>query len=208
MVPRLWPGATIVCLACGPSLTAADAKLVRAAREAGRVRVIAINAAVRLAPWADVRYAYHAIDWCRPEDAGILASFEGLRFAVEPAAAEFGATILHATGTEGLELTEPGAIRHGHNSGFAAVNLAVLLGAARVVLVGYDMQRAGGDPRGALHFYPCAGTVGRGEFATWLRIFQTLPPALEAVGVTVVNASRVTALEVFPRVELEAALAA
>lgn len=204
-VSRLWPGATIVCIACGPSLVAGDVELVRAARDAGRARVIAINAAVRLAPWADVRFAHHAIDWCRPEDAATLAAFQGLRYAVEPAAAEYGATVLRMTGGEGLEVTEPGAIRHGNNSGFQAINLAVLLGARRIVLLGYDLKRSAA---GALHFYPCKGTTDRSEFALWLGRYETLPPALAAVGVAVVNASRETALEVFPRVNLEAALAA
>ena len=50
-VPPIWRGATVVCLGGGPSLTAADAAQCR-----GRARVIAINDAYRLVPWADLLY--------------------------------------------------------------------------------------------------------------------------------------------------------
>jgi len=81
--PRLWPESTVVCIGCGPSLTQSDVELVHNAHAAGCIYVIAINAAIRLAPWADLRYAYHAVDWDRPEDRELLANFKGLRFGVE-----------------------------------------------------------------------------------------------------------------------------
>ncbi len=215
-VDRIWPGATIVCIACGPSLRQEDVNLVYEvrAREASRAvrandlqafRVIAINAAIRLAPWADVRYAHHAADWRRPEDQKILAAFRGLRYSVEPGAAEQGATILRMSGAEGLEIEDRNAIRHGKNSGYQAINVAVHLGARRIILLGYDSKRGAA---GELHFYPCTGSAGRSDFRTWAHHFSTLPAPLAAAGVEVVNATRDTDLATFPRVDLEAALAA
>jgi hypothetical protein len=56
-VPEEWRGATAVCIGNGPSLTQAQVDFTRGARDAnGRVRVIAINDAFKLAPWADVLY--------------------------------------------------------------------------------------------------------------------------------------------------------
>jgi hypothetical protein len=207
-IPRLWPEATAVIIACGPSLTAADVELVRQAREADLVRVIVINAAVRLAPWADVRFAHHAADWQRKEDAEILAAFKGLRLAIEPAAAAHGAQILRMSGPTGLEFHDRGAVRHGQNGGYQAIGVAVHLGARRVILLGYDMRRAGDERRGRLHFYECKGTVGPVEFTRWIANFETLVAPLRTIGVEVVNASRATDLKAFPRVELEVALAA
>ena len=57
-VPRLWPGATVACLGCGPSLNADQVVLLR-----GRARVIAINDAWRVAPWADVLYGCDGRWW-------------------------------------------------------------------------------------------------------------------------------------------------
>ena len=48
-VPRAWTGETVAILATGPSLTVPDDAAVR-----GRVRTIAVNDAVTIAPWADV----------------------------------------------------------------------------------------------------------------------------------------------------------
>jgi len=202
-VPRIWPGSTIVCIACGPSLTPQDVELVRQAHGAGRVRVIAINAAVRLAPWADVRFAHHAIDWQRPEDADLLAAFRGLRYGVDGDAAKLGVTILHIANGGGLETSRRDTIKHGKNSGYQSINVAVHLGARRVVLLGYDLKRNASDQ---LHFYPCTGKAGKNDFAEWARYFATLPPDLAAAGVEVVNATRDTALNVFPQVPLEEAL--
>lgn len=204
MVPLLWPGATIVCIACGPSLTQADVDLVRRAHEAGQVRVIAINAAVRLAPWADVRYAHHAVDWQRPEDAEILANFKGLRYGVDGDAAKLGVTLLRIENGGGLEMIRRDTIKHGKNSGYQSINVAVHLGARRIVLLGYDQKR---NAENQLHFYPCNGRAGVNDFKEWARFFETLPAALKSAGVEVVNATRETSLTVFPRVPLEEALA-
>lgn len=208
MIPRLWPEATAVIIACGPSLTAGDVELVRQAREADLVRVIVINAAVRLAPWADVRFAHHAADWNRPEDRAILAGFTGRRYAIEAGAAAHGAEILRMTGDRGLEFHDRGGVRHGQNGGYQAIGVAVHLGVRRVILLGYDCRRAGDEKRGRLHFYECNGTAGPLEFKRWAANFETLVEPLRSIGVEVVNASRETAIAAFPRVPLEVALAA
>ena len=47
--------------------------------------------------------------------------------------------VLTNTGQRGLEL-DPSGLRHGSNAGYQAINLAVHLGAKRIVLLGYDMK--------------------------------------------------------------------
>ena len=42
-----------------------------------------------------------------------------------------------------------------------------------------------------------------GSFDGWIEHYRTLPPDLAKAGVEVVNASRDTALDMFPRVKLE-----
>ncbi len=208
IVPRLWSDATAVLIACGPSLTAADCELVRAAHDAGQVKAIAINAAVRLAPWADARFAHHAADWQRPEDRALLADYKGLRFAIEPGAAAFGAQLVRMSGATGLEVQDAGAVRHGQNGGYQALGIAVHLGVKRAILLGYDMRRSGDERKGRLHFYECQGTAGPLEFRRWVSNFETMVEPLRALGVEVVNASRSSDLKAFPRVTLEEAIAA
>lgn len=109
-------------------------------------------------------------------------------------------------GHNGLILDRPGTVGWGGNSGFQALNLAVQFGARQIVLIGYDMQISNG-----LHWH---GRHGRGlnnpgeqNVRSWRRHFETAAPLLASLGVLVINASRETALECFPRKSLDTALA-
>ncbi len=195
-VPALWPGETVVCLGGGPSLTQADVDACR-----GRARVIAVNDAYRMAPWADVLYGCDAAWWNAHKG---VTTFSGLKYSLEPKAAIWpGVQILRNAGREGLCL-ERDALCTGSNSGYQAINLAVHLGAIKVVLLGYDMQATNGKSH---WFGEHPSPLARGsQYSRFRRHFATLPKPLQAAGVTVVNASRVTALTAFPCLPLEEAL--
>lgn len=198
-VPRLWPGCTMVLLGDGPSLTRDDVDACH-----GHARVMAMNFSFRLAPWADVLWSYHTRTL--RETSGVdPATYQGRIFSAEPVPDHTAWPILKLTGPDGLEL-DPRGLRHGNNSGYSAINLAVHLGAKRIVLLGFDCCAA---EDGRFNFAKPANDVSRKAygFAAWRRWYATLPTPLAAVGVTVVNASRQTALECFPRVSLEMALA-
>jgi hypothetical protein len=197
-VPRIWDGETAVILAGGPSLIAEDIEAVR-----GRARVIAIKDAVWLAPWADAFYCCGGEivgTWWKHYGAELL--FEGLRYTLDPKAGDY-ASVLRDTGVTGLEL-DPSGLRTGKNSGYQAINLAVHLGASRIVLLGYDMQQA---PDGRHHWFG-AHPYNKREppYQALLELWPSIVEPLRHCGVTVLNASRSSALDVFPRVSLEAAL--
>lgn len=196
-VAQLWPGSTIVCLGGGPSLTPADVETCR-----GRAKVIAISDAYRLAPWADVLYSCDAKWWDYHKGA---ADFRGLKFALEPGAAQWpDMQIVKHMGTDGLE-TDPAGVRTGQNSGYQAINLAVHLGARRIVLLGYDMQ-PGKDGRTHWFGQHHHSLQRYSPYAQFVESFKTIVAPLAELGVEVVNASRVSALTMFPRVALESAL--
>jgi hypothetical protein len=180
----------VVCLGTGPSLTRADVDYVR-----GKARVIAINDAYTLAPWADVLYACDSKWWLWHKGA---PTFAGLKFGLQPRATVWpSVTVLRSAGADGLEL-DPTGLRTGKNSGYQAINLAVHLGAARIVLLGYDMA---GD-----HFFGSHPDRTRPPFALSLRLFGTLVAPLRAAGVEIVNCTRRTALTAFPQAPLEEVL--
>ena len=197
-VPRAWPGSTVVCLASGPSLTRADVEACR-----GRARVMAINTTILLAPWADAFYACDARIYRWHQAA--IDRFPGLKFSLDPTATRHGATVLRNGGVWGLA-ADPGVLQTGRNSGYQAINLAVHLGAVRIVLLGYDMDPG---PDGAEHWHgphPNAPTVIGNKYKLFRSAFTTLRTPLEAAGVTVINATRRTALETFPQAPLETVL--
>lgn len=194
-VPRLWPGQTVAILASGPSLCADDVARVMAAG----LPIVAIKEAQRLAPMADVLYACDA-KWWRHFGPS-LTGFTGLRYALE--ATPYAQT-LRNSGYTGLDL-DPTALRTGKNSGYQAVNLAVHLGAAKIVLLGFDMQPGkNGDHFFGAHKYP--GAV-QPRFRDFREMFLTIVDPLKAAGVEVVNATPGSALEAFPLVTLDEALA-
>jgi hypothetical protein len=197
-IPKLWPGSTIVCVGTGPSLTQGDLASVK-----GRARVIAINDAVRWAPWADVLYACDG-KWVNQFHG--MPKFAGLKYSLTVNLKHWPTwTRLRNDGALGLCL-EPSGLRTGHNSGYQAINLAVHLGARRILLLGYDMMRHSGKS----HFFgehPPGWTPS--PYPQFLRAFASLPqPLAQLGGVQVINCSRVTALKVFPQQSLEDALPA
>jgi hypothetical protein len=88
------------------------------------------------------------------------------------------------------------------NSGAGAVALAAYQGASRVVLLGYDLQQTGGKVH--WHGNHPAGLGNAGSLHKWPAQFQKLAHSVS--GIKVVNATRQTALEVFPKMTLEEAL--
>ena len=198
-VPRLWPDSTIVCLGSGPSLTREDVDYCR-----GRAEVIAIKNVVELAPWADVLYgagsdAGGRTWWSRE---GPTMDFAGLRYTLDPRATSW-ASVLANHGDEGLS-TNPAGVCTGAHSGYQAINLAVHLGARRVVLLGYDMQP---DHEGRDHYF---GSHPHGmplPYRLFLARFPTIVEPLKELGIEVMNASRDTALDIFPLCSIQEALA-
>lgn len=195
-VPRLFPGRTIACLATGPSLTRADVQACR-----GRLPVIAVNDAVRWAPWADVLYACDAKWWDKHPET---TAFAGLKVGQQFVTGREDVHFLKNTGDADLE-TEPTGVRTGKNSGYQAINVAVHLGARRILLLGYDMQMS---PTGQRNFVAVPRPAPDPQFALWIAYFATLVAPLRALGIEVLNCSRQTALRCFPRVPLERALEA
>lgn len=160
--------------------------------------MIAVNCAIRLCPEADALYAgdwkwwnFYRDDW---------RDFAGLRFSLNTdAVRDFGCLQVPTEAREGLG--HWGVATYG-NSGYQAVNLAYLMGAKRICLVGFDMQAKGGvnhfhgNHRGATLTNPSPRLYGQ-----WIAGFAEGHRQLAAVGVGLVNCSRETALTI-PRAPL------
>jgi len=185
-----WRGKTVVCIASGPSLTAEDCDLVHAAK----LPTIVTNTSVKLAPWADVLMGFDGAWWTKygPE----LEWFHGLRTTCSNSGAKAGA----------IPMQKVVGFKAFGNSGCAAISLAVLGGASRVVLLGYDVQHT--DGRKHWHEdHPAPLGNAKGVNA-WPAKFAKVAEHADRHKVAIVNASRQTALTCFPRASLEAAIGA
>lgn len=206
-VPRRFPASTIVCIGSGPSLTPEDVACCQ-----GRACVIAVNDAVRLAPWADVLYAADS-DWWREYDG--VPTFTGQKYGLKnPSRTKDhwppDVQVLALTGFEGLSLDPSGlcaGIRGGQNSGYQAIGLAVHLGASRILLLGYDLQEGA---HGRRHFFGShpSRLHKSSPYRTMARSFEDLVDPLRSLGIAIVNCTRSTALTCFPRQALTEALQA
>ena len=104
-----------------------------------------------------------------------------------------------------LLLDKPGIVGWGGNSGFHVLNLAVQFGAAKIILVGYDMTLSHGIHWHGRHVglhNPTSRNVDR-----WRRCIDDVAEAITALGVTVINVSPISALANYPKMTLTEALA-
>lgn len=211
MIGRIFEGETVFLVAGGPSL--------REAHKSGVLRrlsterpVIAINAAGLYLPEAALLYWSDAMTWRTHADALYFHR------------ARYKATLDHGyvssdhlipavhryrlTGVEGFD-EDRDCLRSGNTSAYAAMHLAVHLGAARLVLLGYDMRHA---LDGATHWYrphPYSGTHRDEKTFADLMVpsFATIAPHLAARGIEVVNGCATSLIEAWPRVPVAEALA-
>lgn len=198
MVPRIFPESTIVCVGSGPSLDRSD---IDACQAAG-CRILTINTAYQLCRDADIVYAPDARFWGWYPDALRLP---GLKYAFQIEAEGIeGVTVLQRTGYDGLEM-HPRGLRSGGHSGYAAINLAVHLGARRIILLGYDLSPSA---TGQHHFnggdHPDGSHLP--SYDVHRDVYDTLVQPLKDLNITILNASRVSMIMAFTRVPLYEAL--
>ena len=91
---------------------------------------------------------------------------------------------------------------NGGNSGFAAIQLAVLFGMTAIGLLGFDGAPGGGE---RLHFHDeyRGEPRDRSRYGDWCRHLEELAPLFECLGIEVVNLSPRSELGVYPRVALQ-----
>lgn len=197
--PR-WTSSTCAVLATGPSLTAEVAETCRA------VRAIAVNDAYRLAPWAEVLFACDGDWWDHHKGcsgfAGEKWSSHGTPCNDKRRHAErYGLRLVAGVDGPGFS-RDPTRIHYGANSGFQALNLALLFGARRIALVGFDMRSV----EGRQHFFGAHGGGLRApDFALFLKRFELAARTVPR-GVEVVNCTPGSALKCFPTADLRAFL--
>lgn len=161
-------------------------------------RTIVINTTYQLLTDADHLYACDDAWWLRYY-SDVAACFTGQLWCYGQEAAKLQGVrrITGHTNKQGLCQT-PWEVNTGRNSGHQAIGLAYHLGAAEIVLMGYDMQ--GGHWHGR---HPDGLNNTQSLFGQFIADMRPLARDLKAAGVRVINASRQTALDCFERVPLE-----
>lgn len=190
----IWPG-TVAIVATGASLVKEDVDHLRT-----RCRVIAVNDAYKLAPWADILYASDPEWW---EHHQGVKEFPGLRITRDrnggdAAAAKWGLLAMKINHNGRGFSADPAVLHSGNNSGFQGMNLARLMGGTRLLLLGFDMK-------GQTHFFgdhPTIKLKRKHNYPLWLRRFDEIL----VDGFEVINCTPGSAIERFKRLTVREAL--
>lgn len=201
MIPRIFEGGAVIIVAGGPSLRGFDWRRLK------DKNVIAINRAYEVVPsalvlwWSDAKFWFHHREGLLAHRAPWKATCN-LNYGSEPPPPEIHQ--YRFTGHKGLDPDE-GCLRSGNNSAFAAIHLAVHLGALDIVLLGADMKHG---PHGETHFHTGHGVQHQEDTLTELMLpwFDSLAAPLAARGITVTNASVDSALTTWPRCTIDQGL--
>lgn len=153
--------------------------------------MIVTNTTFRMCPWADVLFAFDP-KWWRVHFEEARRAFAGQMLTVAHSVPGV-VTLCGATWFTPFQ-----------TSGACAVSLAICGRASKVVLLGYDCQRTGG--RTHWHGDHPKELSNAKTIDGWPAVFKAVAAEARAKGVTVLNASRETALTCFDRVELASAL--
>jgi hypothetical protein len=170
--------------------------------------IIVVQDAYRMIPWADVLYGCDP-KWWRYHDG----AFEGEKWSTHDRSKHSANDKTEAhekwnvhcvTGAHGSTFSlDPSVINYGSNSGFQAINLAILFSCEHIILIGFDMQKTGEKA----HFfgdYPENLQTGT-EYTEFAKHFDIAAKKLPA-HIRIVNATPVSALQCFPKMSLEQAL--
>jgi hypothetical protein len=202
LAPR-WHG-TCVIAATGLSLTK---DVATACMDSGHP-IIAVKQAWRRVKSAEVLYSLDSYWWHLykgvPEFAGEKWSAHDSSLSPKiDLAQQYGLRLVRGALNQGFS-TDPAVIHYGRNTGFQAINLAIHWlhpPKKRIILVGFDMHGGyffGDHPRGPQHGKHWPMFISEFEHAA-----KHMPD-----GVEIVNATEGSKLRVFPRQDLETALAA
>lgn len=197
-VQKIWPGQMVCIVGSGQS---ARAEEIQFAQRNG-CRVIAINTSFRLVPDADLLYGADRNWWNQyayPPDHGLSwKNCPGIKVSAEETSYNQVVAIPYKH-QEGLSLNQnyihTGGMGKGF-SGFQAINLAILLGARKVLLFGYDScgeHWHGPHPAGL-------NNPDENKFHQWPETMQTMTTQLDECGVEVVNCSIQSKIECFPKI--------
>ena len=193
--PPNWDKETVYCLGGGPSLKNFDFNKLE-----GR-KVVAVNNAV---------YSYSAssavvsVDctWIEHNASTLPLSFTSeIALGVQEGVAvpNLEVTWLRWKQEPGLSLN-PEVLNSPCTSGYAAVNYAVLKGAKRIILLGYDYCNAG---KHWFKPYDWQSAADDTLYGLWAKQYNSMVPVLEQLGVTIWNSNPNSQIKAFPWVEVK-----
>ncbi len=213
---------TGVLIATGPSLSESQLNIVRSRHMAGDVHVFTINNTYQVYPETDVHLSCDGPWWRWYSNDEFLMNLPAEKWTWYPEfAEEFGINYIFGEEKKrGLSL-DPRIVHINHGSGPMIMNLAILYGCTKLVLIGHDMkfakdydpknQKPGSIPRHYFGEYPKklqhwpSVKVRQGVLDGLIEAYSDIRDDIEArqISVDIVNCTPESALTMFRTGELE-----
>ena len=193
--PKVWEDGTAYIIGGGPSVKNENLDLIK------NKHIIGVNNAYLLGDWVDVGWfgdkkwiRWHAENWRK--FPGIKASCN----AAHEVITMHGEWIhfLARGNAVGIDTT-PGFVSWNHCSGSSAINLAYHLGAARIVLIGFDMH----DVDDQKNWHEDHKDNGKAPYQRFLSCFGDIAKDAKELGVEIINATKDSAIKNFPYYPIE-----
>jgi hypothetical protein len=188
-----WAGQPCFLIGGGPSLIGFDFERLR-----GKGRVIAINRAFEYAPWADILFfmdnKFYRL--CHEGERQLLWNgFKGHKVFLDLMGRSYEDCYhIRSLGRIGLSRSLAQGLYHGNNSGVGALNLALVLRARPIYLLGYDMTYSGNRS----HFHSGYGAHAReATVKGFVRDFERMAKFMREERKTIINLNPKSGLKTF-----------
>lgn len=195
-IPKIWPDSTIIIIGGGASIKAVDFDLV------WKHRTIGVNHAISLGPIDMLWFGDYPWYLTNKKEVDHYAGLKCTCVTQLPEIEWPGIKRLRRSSKIlGIESSRADAVCWNNNSGGSAINVAYHLGAKRIALVGFDMQRVDG----ASHFhnhYPKRNKA-RDPYVRHLACFGPIAADADRLGLEIVNCTPKSKITDFPFVNLE-----
>ena len=186
-------GETVFLLGGGSSLRGFAIDRLR-----GR-QVMAINSSYRLCSWSQSLY-FSDIDWFHNHRT-VVENWVGLAATATQSGYGLPEKVLRLIALDRDDFGRGDiCVKHGPSSGHVAISLAIAMGAARVILLGYDMGIIGGRSHHHDDYQTESDKLFRDDF---LPGFAGWNAAAERAGVEVLNCTPGSALTEFPMASID-----
>jgi len=207
----MFSGRTVTLIGTGPSLML---RQVNAARDNG-FALAGCNNVWKIVPDLELLYGCN-LKWWQHYWSPELAAHPAEKWTTNREAADlFDLNWIAEKNAPGLS-ADPSIVHHGHGSGFTLLNLAYLMGAARIVLLGYDLsyasdydgraKRIGSGPRHFFGEYPeplqhwPSVKIQRGRHVELIGLYESV--AKQGL-VEIINCTPGSALTCFPHRDID-----
>jgi len=205
VAPRIWEGGTAYIIGGGPSLKDFDFSPIH------DKHTIGCNDAYALGPWVDICYfgdiAWFDMHWVRwvyynkKQRIPGLLQYGGLiaccneKFLNKDGSQKYKRVKVLKRYHEGI-MTLPGCIAWNANTGASAINLAIILGCKRVVLLGFDMKL---NEKGDGNYHINLKDKPKKEsFARFMKYMPKVKAGADLLGVEIIQTTKDSALDIFP----------